>query len=121
MSQPRGGAILDPEARKGQIDVRQVDALTYVIGFQHARAALVDEIVWRESEAGMAATSGRIETVMVEVSLTGGAGPWEPVAEWQLERDAAGVARLELEEPIWARYLRFTAPKGEATYLYEPQ
>lgn len=120
-SQPRGGAILDPEARKGQIDVRQVDALTYVIGFHHARAALVDEIVWRESEAGMAATSERIETVMVEVSLTGGAGPWEPVAEWQLERDAAGVAKLELEEPLWARYLRFTAPKGEATYLYEPQ
>ena len=21
----------------------------------------------------------------------------------------------------WARYLRFKAPKGEATYLYEPQ
>lgn len=120
-SQPRVGAILDPEARASQRDVRQFEELTFVIGFHHARAALVDHLVWRESETALAAPSGLVETVMVEASLTGAAGPWEPVAEWQLARGATGVATLELEEPVWARYLRFTAPKGEATHLYEPQ
>lgn len=115
-----GSNILVPDRRTGRSDVRQYDGLTFAIGFQHARAALVSQLVWTESEAGLAAADGRVEYVIVEASVSGAAGPWEVVAEWQLERDAGGVARLQFEEPVWARYLRFTVPKGENTHLYEP-
>lgn len=117
----RSGGILDPETRANRQDVRDLEGLSFVIGFNHARAAMVQRLEWRESEAGLAAPDALAQTVVVESSLGGGAGPWENVAEWQLERDRSGVASLEFEQPIWARYLRFSVPKGASTHLFEPQ
>ena len=124
-SEPRLGSrsdsVVEPERRTSAVDVRPVEALTFVIGFRDARAALIEELRWLESEGGMTTPDRTVGTVIVEASLAGAAGPWEPVAEWPLQRDAAGTARLQLEEPVWARYLRFTAPKGAAEFLYPPQ
>ncbi|MFA5552528.1 MAG: VWA domain-containing protein, partial [Trueperaceae bacterium] len=119
---PRFGSdILSSDPRTSQVDVRASGGLTFVIGFQHARAALVSELWWQESERGLTALDERAGNVLVEASLGGAAGPWEPIAEWELERDASGAARLEFGEPVWARYLRFTAPKGAADSMLPPQ
>lgn len=117
----RSDSVVLSDRRANAVDVRQAEALTFVIGFRDARAALIDEVVWRESEGGMATPDRTVGTVIVEASLAGAAGPWEQIAEWPLDRDATGIARLQFEEPVWARYLRFTAPKGVAEFLYPPQ
>lgn len=45
--------------------------------------------------------------------MTGAAGPWQPLSEWTFERDSEGTARLQLEQPTWARYLRFSGQPAD--------
>ncbi|MDX1746544.1 MAG: discoidin domain-containing protein, partial [Halobacteriales archaeon] len=79
--------------------------LVWVVGFHHGRAAQVQRLGWTRNpnEDGE-----RVTKVEVDVSLTSPVGPFEHVATWDL---AAGD--LVLDEPMWARYLRFTFPEPE--------
>ncbi len=106
--QARGHAsLLDEEANRPSVDGRGVDSAVWVVGFQHDRAAQVARLEWAESPDSR--PEGQFQDVVVEASLTSPVGPWRPLASWELQRDAGGVAVLSLDEPIWARYLRFTA------------
>ncbi|MBX3143261.1 MAG: VWA domain-containing protein [Trueperaceae bacterium] len=94
----------------GTVDLRDTGSLTFVVGFQDGRAAQIERLTWRDSPRSVGDRSPVATEVMVEVSVAGPAGPWQPLAEWELERDQAGVAELSLSEPVWARFLRFTVP-----------
>ncbi len=108
-----GNSFLWPDERPAMVDLRTLDAFTFVVGFHNGRAAQITRLEWADSAEAVAAGTAFPATT-VEVSLTGAAGPWQPLAEWELTRDASGRTTLELPEPVWARYLRFTAAKANA-------
>ena len=106
--------LLEPDGSSGSVDLRDFDGLTFVTSFHDGRAAMIDSIEWLEAGA-QPGSDAFFETLVVEVSLSGPAGPWQPLGEWELARDPSGLARIELAEPEWARYLKFTAPRPEGT------
>ncbi len=106
----------------GTADLRDPGALRFVVGFQDGRAAQIERLAWRDSPRSVGDRYPVASSVTVEVSLAGPAGPWEPLAEWDLQRAAGSVAELSLGAPVWARYLRFTAPMvGAERYLWPPE
>ncbi|MFO7544881.1 MAG: VWA domain-containing protein [Trueperaceae bacterium] len=115
-------AVLTPEPDVYQIDTRDSGGLTFVVGFQHDRAAQITTLEWIESEDAAESPESMFASVQVDVSTTGPAGPWEPLADWTLERDANGRAVLTLGEPVWARYLKVHAgPSDEERYSFPPE
>src|SRR5699024_6967611 len=82
----------------------------FVLGFHNGRAAQLERLEWAgDLDTRYEAFSG----ARVEVSMGGAAGPWEPLADWQFDRDADGRAVLSFTEPVWARYLRFTLDRTD--------
>lgn len=113
------GRLLSPDASDARrLDLRDAREQIWVLGFHHDRAARIERLEWVESPD--APEAARFPEVLVEASLTGGAGPWRELGTWRLER-SDGVATLVFEEPVWARNLRFTAEKidGER-YAWPP-
>lgn len=121
-SSPNAGPyLLASGGRPDQVAVRGIDAFSFVLGFHNARAAQVTGLEWADDPEAIA--EGHVfKSVLIDASMTGAAGPWSRVAEWELKRDASGRARLELSAPAWARYLRFTAAKADPghDYVAEP-
>lgn len=115
-------AVLTPEPDVHEVDVRDSGGLTFVVGFQNGRAAQVASLEWIESEDAAESPEAMFASALVEVSLTGPAGPWEPLVDWTLERDASGRAVVTFDEPVWARYLKVHAPTvGEERYFVPPE
>lgn len=110
-----GNKFLEQDARPSSMDLRGMNAFTFVIGFHNGRAAQITGLEWADVNVSGAKA---FPSVKVEVSLEGAAGPWQPLAEWQLTRDGTGRAHLQLEEASWARYLRFTAAAAEPEQRY---
>ncbi len=122
-----GGPILTerPEGESGnrtniRLEAEQTE-LSWVVGFHHNRAAQIKSFEWLDhfnSEADK-----RLGEIDIEISLDSPAGPWESLTTWKLERSETSseeeipeVTPLTLDEPVWARYIRFKAnglePKG---------
>lgn len=74
-----------------------------VFGFLNQRSARIGELRWIDD---LDWQGNPVENVRVYTSTEGPVGPWKPQASWELERDADGVARLELPDAPWARYLQ---------------
>lgn len=115
-------AVLTEEDDVYYVDTRDAGGLTFVVGFRDDRAAQVASLVWTETEDAATDPEYMLDQVQVEVSTSGPAGPWLPLADWTLERDASGVARLTLPEPVWARYLRFHGGlREDQRYVFPPE
>jgi hypothetical protein len=87
---------------------------SWVIGFQHDRAAQISELQWLDPQGSVPKT--RFDRVDVEVSLTSPLGPWQSLGTWELQRaDDGSVQPFTLDGPTWARFIRFTGngPEGE--------
>jgi hypothetical protein len=95
------------------------ESLSWVIGFQDDREALVDRLEWQDPDGSDPAI--RMRRVDVEVSTSGPIGPWTSLGTWRLERGADGtVAPFPLPDGTWARFLRFTSgPARKGTYQLE--
>lgn len=105
----------------GAVDLRDTGELAFVIGFQDGRAAQIERLAWRDGPRSVGNQNPTAARVLVEVSLAGPAGPWRELADWRLERGSGTEAELALEAPVWARFLRFTAPAVEGErYLWPP-
>lgn len=78
----------------------------WIVGFLHSRAAQVQSFEW-EMPTGYGRQA--FTDVQLSVSLNSPAGPWEPVAEWSVDPTPGATSVLHLPEPVWARYVRFTA------------
>jgi hypothetical protein len=107
ISQRWDDVLLLPESADTAVRVGAGEALEWVIGFEHNRAALLDGVEWLDAvDPGSRLTLGAVE---VAVSLESPAGPWEPIADWQLDR--AGTLALAFDTPRWARFVRFRTPR----------
>lgn len=73
----------------------------WVLGFHHNRAARVESLEWIDSDREQ-----NVNQLKLWVSTESPLGPWQELADWQLERDG-GRALLQLAEPVWARFMRF--------------
>ncbi|HMB38874.1 MAG TPA: VWA domain-containing protein [Wenzhouxiangellaceae bacterium] len=83
-----------------------------VLGFHHSRAALIDAIsMLRLADAPPDEQPAR---VAVSVSQISPIGPWTPIAEQDLVGDET---RLDLDSPVWARYVRFHFSGQESARL----
>lgn len=70
--------------------------------------ARVAAFEWRDSPRAPEA-DGLFGDVRVSVSVSGAGGPWTEVGSLTFDAGRPGSARLELEEPVWARYVRLEA------------
>ena len=94
------------DGRSG-LDGRRFDEATFVIGFHHGRAARIERLAWVDVDRAEPAHA--FQTARLEVSMGGPTGPWTELGEWELARTVPGSVTLELDEPVWARYVRVTA------------
>lgn len=121
-----GAQLLTADGRGATLDLRDTGAFSFVIGFNDGRAAQVSRLEWQEAAEALGKPGSIFPSVTVEVSLSGGAGPWAPLTDWIFQRDATGLAKLEFDAPVWARYLRFTgkavagADGAPGRYYYPP-
>ncbi|HET9451417.1 MAG TPA: hypothetical protein VFO83_11065, partial [Aggregicoccus sp.] len=105
----RARELHTPERERPDYWADPATPASFVVGFQHERAARVRALEWVEPPEPLA-PSCSLSKVHVALSTTSPFGPWTPAGTWALERDAGGVARLALGEPTWARYVRFSLP-----------
>ncbi len=93
-------------------------ALEWVVGFAEDRAAQVDRVAWLDPAGSDPAQ--QMTAITVESSLDSPLGPWQPLGAGTLGRVADGtMAPLLLDEPTWARFVRFTGhppASGSATW-----
>jgi len=82
-------------------------SVRWTLGFRDDRAATITRLEWVDPPG--VDPAALIAAVDVEVSSTSALGPWTSLAGWILERAADGtVTPLDLPDPAWARFLRFT-------------
>ena len=93
--------------------------LSWVVGFQDDREALLERLEWQDPDGSDPAI--RIRRVEVEASTSSPIGPWTPLGTWRIERGEDGsVAPFVLPDGTWARFLRFTSgPTRKGTYQLE--
>ena len=82
----------------------------FVIGFHHVRASQITRLEWLDAEKAEAARKFR--RVDLSVSIDSPVGPWEPIGDWDLT-STGSPAVFELDQPVWARYVKFSATGGD--------
>ncbi|MDD5759452.1 MAG: VWA domain-containing protein, partial [Desulfobulbaceae bacterium] len=107
-------ALLTETDEQRYFRVEALKPVEWVVGFHNDRAARIASLQWRES-ANAEQGYRRIERVTVSASMKGPAGPWLPVGDWKLPGIPGGEAELVLPAPVWARFLRFSAPAYDKT------
>ncbi len=101
------------EAQRGErIRGRRIEM---VFAFLHQRAARIDELEWVEN---LDWEGLPVERVRVYTATESPVGPWETQPDWELARDADGVASLSLPDSPRVRYLKLVfdepeIPEGE--------
>ncbi|MGN6486340.1 MAG: hypothetical protein ACTHLT_00790, partial [Devosia sp.] len=94
------------------VEVPAGPAPEWVIGFDNDRAAQIVSLEWVHGDSSGKPFPG----VKVAASLTGPLGPWRELGSWSFG-GGGGESTWRLPEPVWARFLRFTAsddiPAGE--------
>lgn len=101
-------AILTADPTRITVRVPEDTPLGWVIGFRSDRAARVSRIGW--VDAPDADPEGHIRRVRVSASLGSPLGPWEELGTWRVAPGDDGLVRpFVLDQPTWARFLRFEA------------
>jgi hypothetical protein len=81
--------------------------IEWVVGFKHNRAAQIHRLEWLEQAKESIVGFSRIGQVEVSVSLDSPLGPWRSLGEWTLPDQPDGQVSLALDNPQWARFVRF--------------
>jgi hypothetical protein len=102
--------LLEDEEKSQWVRLKQGQTLDFVIGFHHARAAQISRVEWLD--AAQTGEEVKFQKVALSVSTDSPVGPWEPIGEWDLT-NSGSPAVFELNQPVWARYVKFSAP-GES-------
>ncbi|MCP4201688.1 MAG: VWA domain-containing protein [bacterium] len=98
--------ILTEEVEHPHMRLDPLNPNRWIVGFHHQRAAQISALEWVQADDYY--DSPRLSTVQVSVSAKSPVGPWSPLSTWQLDTTPAATSRLQLPEPIWARYVRFS-------------
>lgn len=107
-------AILTETDEQRYFRIEALKPVEWVVGFHNDRAARIASLQWRES-ANAEQGYRRVELVAVSASMKGPTGPWLPVGDWKLPGSPGDEAELVLPAPVWARFLRFSAPAYDKT------
>jgi len=101
--------LLEDEEKSQWVRLKKGQALEFVIGFHHARAAQITRVEWLDAVK----TEGEMKfrQVTLSVSTDSPVGPWEPIGDWDLT-NSGSPAVFELDQPAWARYVKFSATGG---------
>jgi len=102
--------LRDDEKDPDAVRLSAGEPMRWVVAFHHQRAARIARLQWVTDDDADA--DQRIEQVRISAALDSPFGPWRPVSDWKLD-GSKPVQQLELDEPVWARYLRFTVPGPE--------
>ncbi len=113
--------MLDPDGAPSQIAVEPGSTVTWVVGFNHDRAAQITSIEWSNLPDSHA--EAWFTSVLIEVSTGTPLGPWTSLGEFQVSANGE-LPNLTLDTPTWARFVRFTArvadlAEGQATVWLE--
>ena len=111
--------VLTDEANAQSAGMRRGPTKDYVIGFNQNRAAQITRIEWNYPE-DLEERWRNFERVNLSFSLESPIGPWLAIGEINLS-GAKTTGILDLPEPTWARFVRFTAHKHpDAQGSHEP-
>lgn len=112
-------AILDEEKASNSARIGADTDLDYVIGFQDNRTAQIQRIEWTYPEG--VRPEFAFGKVTVAVSTESPIGPWKPAGEFDAGFEA-GTTTLQIDPPIWARFVRFTGlPQGDSEHRQRPE
>lgn len=100
-------AILTAAEDTHSVGVPADEPFEWVVAFHNNRAAQIESI---ELQTNSKSSSIDLNEIAVSVSLESPVGPWVPVASWSR---ADGGDTLELDAPVWARFIKFTVPAAE--------
>jgi len=101
--------LLSDEQKSQWVRLKKGQTLDFVIGFHHSRSAQLSRIEWLDADK--TTEEMKLRQVALSVSNDSPIGPWEPVGDWDLTNSGAPAA-FELEHPVWARYVKFSATGG---------
>ena len=113
-------AMLTPDTALQSINMKPGTQANWVVGFNEDRAAEVTGLQWVDPDGSSPDT--RFNSVQIEISTTSPLGPWTAVGTWKLQRaDDGSVQPFAFDQPIWARFIRFTGagPKGKDEVAWE--
>jgi Mg-chelatase subunit ChlD len=111
---------LEPDNRFNpfrEINPRWGEQVKAVLGFHQNRAAAIKRVEWLNKPEELP----RFPEALVEYSLAGPGGPWRELGTLSSPPEGETLAALELDAPVWARYLRFTLQRDPEQRLYGPQ
>lgn len=109
ISQQWDDAVLQPSTATTRIRLRAGKRLEWVVGFHHNRAAQISGFDWPQTPD---IDSGEgIASLDVAVSMDSPLGPWTPLTNWAFHTPDS--TPLQLDAPVWARFLRFSSPLAE--------
>ncbi len=111
--------LLDEDPGNTRISLEKRTSVEWMVAFRADRAAQVTELQWVDGPDFD--PKSRFDRVDIAASEAGPFGPWQDLGTWQLERGSDGaVAPMALPEPVWARYLRFSAVGGgKSGYMWD--
>ena len=89
----------------------------WVVGFRNDRAAQISRLEWVQPPAA-AGSAKMLSTVEVSVSTESPVGPWTRVASWKIATTAGTTTPLNLPQPVWARFVRFSTTEPRKTTGY---
>jgi hypothetical protein len=110
------GSMLTEEAHNQTVRVESDLPTEWVVGFHHGRAALIGRLEWIDKEKRRYPA---FERVQVSVSTESPLGPWHPVGTWDLFGDRSLPRVWDLDQPVWARFVRFSNFDAEETGFWE--
>ncbi len=108
LGKPR--SLLDPTLNSDIARVPITGTVEWVIGFHHNRAAQISTLQWLNNRN--ASAEEQLQQVEVAVSTVSPSGPWQPVSTWQLDPTSTNTETLTLDQPVWARFVRFVGRTG---------
>ncbi|MCP4202851.1 MAG: VWA domain-containing protein [bacterium] len=104
----------EPDANKVRVDP---DLPTeWVVGFHHNRAAQIERLEWVEKKTPLYRAFDR---VLVAVSTESPLGPWQAIGSWDLTDDRATPRAWELDQPVWARFVKFSSPDAQKAETWD--
>lgn len=102
--------LVDEAKNPPQIATRQ--ASQWVIGFHHDRAAQITELQWEnlplEGKEWL-----HMPAVDIAISMQSPVGPWQSLGRWTLGQEKDDQFSWRFDEPVWARYVRFSVADPE--------
>lgn len=103
-------ALLDSDSEERRIKVNAGQEYEFVVALHHNRAAQITKLEWDYTKASYASTLH--SEVRIAASTESAFGPWKSLGTWPLKGQGQNTV-INLDQPEWARYIKFTAPAIE--------